>query len=325
MNTVKQVLPLPWRTDRTNLKGVFLPIITLAILMMVFTFLNENFLSSNNLSNLLREMSILLVVALAGTIVILIGSIDLSVGAIVTLSGTISAFTIPSLGVGAVGVAMLVGLVAGLINGVVFTAFRIPSFLVTLGMLSAFTGLSNFISNGRPILFSNAQFSSLSQGMLIPGIPNLFLFSIICFIVMVFITSRTVFGRNVFAVGGGEKVAELSGIKVKRLKVLVFMISGVLCGLAGALLTARIGAGTPRAGDPYLLDSIAAAVIGGTALSGGIGGPHKTIIGVLVITVLSNGMNITGIHPYIQDMIKGIVVIAAVAATIDRSKFSLTK
>ncbi|RKQ15140.1 ABC transporter permease [Ureibacillus endophyticus] len=324
MENIKS-LPIEKKFNWNKLKDILLPFLALAILVVVFSIMNENFLTGNNISNLLRQMSILLIVALAGTLVILIGSIDLSVGSIVTLSGTIAALTIPTMGVWAVFVGMAIGMIAGMINGLIFTIFKIPSFLVTLGMMSAFAGLSNYISQGKPITFFNQSFSNLAQGALIPGIPNLFLFGIICFVVMYLISTRTVFGRNVFAVGGGEKVAALSGIKINRLKVIVFSISGILCGLAGALLAARIGAGTPRMGDPYLLDSIAAIVIGGTALSGGIGGIQKTIIGVLVITVLSNGMNITGIHPYIQEIVKGIVVVAAVAVTTDRNKFSLTK
>lgn len=314
-------LPMNW----SKMKGVYLPLGLLIVLFAVFTILNENFLSAMNMVNLLRQMSILLIVALAGTMVILIGSIDLSVGAIVTISGTMAAFAVPALGAGAVLVGMLVGMAAGLLNGLIFTGFKIPSFLVTLGMMSALTGIANFLSDGRPILFSSPSFDDMTRGAPIAGIPNIFIWSILCFLLMIFLLSRTVFGRNMFAVGGGEQVAKLSGIRVNRLKILVFTIAGLLCGLAGALLASRIGAGTPRMGDPFLLDSIAAVVIGGTALSGGVGGAHRTMIGVLVITVLSNGMNIVGIHPFIQEIVKGLVVIAAVAATIDRSKYTLSK
>lgn len=320
-NKVRKGFELNWNQT----KGVILPLITLLLLITVFSLMSPAFFSAGNLVNLLRQMSILLIVALAGTVVILIGSIDLSVGAVVTLSGTIAAFTVPYLGAGALLVGMAIGMMAGFMSGIIFTAFKIPSFLATLGMMSALTGIANYLSDGRPILFKSASFDYLTKGTFIPGIPNIFLWSVLCFIIIVFISFRTVFGRNMFAIGGGEKVAQLSGIKVNRLKIYVFMISGLLCGLAGTLLASRIGAGTPRMGDPLLLDSIAAVVMGGTALSGGVGGSHRTIVGVLVITVLSNGLNITGVHPFLQEIVKGLVVIAAVAATMDRSKFELTK
>jgi ribose transport system permease protein len=318
--------PLTLNVGPDLLKGVLLPIIVLIIISIAFTILNSNFLSAANFMNILREMSVLLIVALAGTLVIMIGSIDLSVGSIVTLSGMFAANSTIHFGSGvALLVGLAVGVIAGLLNGIILTGLKLPSFLVTLGMLSALNGIANVMSDGKPILYNSSSFDDLSRGELIPGIPNIFLWSVICVILIIFMCSRTVFGRNLYAVGGGEKVAKLSGIKVNQLKIYVFMLAGLLCGLAGVLLTSRIGAGTPRMGDPFLLDSIAAVVIGGTALSGGIGGAHRTIIGVLLITVLSDGMNIVGIHPFIQEIVKGLVVIAAVAITIDRSKFEFAK
>lgn len=311
-----------------SIRDVVLPIAVLLIISIVFGLLKGNFLSVSNLMNILRQMSILLIVALAGTLVILIGSIDLSVGANVTFTGMLSTYVISFSGAGA-GTALLVGVVSGglvgLINGFLFTQLKLPSFLVTLGTLSSITGLSNLVSKGTSIQYKNATFDYLARGQLIPGLPNIFLWAVACLGLIIFLCSKTVFGRNMYAIGGGEKVAKLSGINANKIKVIVFMMSGLLCGLAGVLMAARIGSGTPRMGDTFLLDSIAAVVIGGTALSGGLGGAHRTIVGVLLIAVMSNGMNIVGIHPFVQDIIKGFVVIGAVAFTIDRSKFELTK
>lgn len=325
LNTTKTPMSSKFK-NADLIKGVVLPISVLVVISIIFSVLNENFLTTMNLMNILRQLSVLMLVALAGTLVIMIGSIDLSVGSNVTLSGIVAAYFVTQYGaLAGVLAGLMVGVCVGLFNGVVFTKLKLPSFIVTLGMLSSLSGIANVLSDGKAVLYNSLTFDYLARGELIPGIPNIFLWAVTVLAIIIFICSKTVFGRNMYAVGGGEKVAKLSGIKVDRLKIGVFMISGLLCGLAGVLLCSRIGAGTPRMGDPFLLDSIAAIVIGGTALSGGIGGAHRTIVGVLLITVLSSGMNITGVHPFVQEIVKGLVVIAAVATTIDRSKFDLTK
>lgn len=305
--------------------SVLLPFTTLIGLIIIFGIAGTNFLTLGNALNVLRECSVLLIVALAGTFVILMGSIDLSVGSIVNLSGVATALVVPQLGARAMLVGLAVGLAAGLVNGLLYTVLRIPSFLVTLGALSAFGGIANIISGGQPIAADSPGFMSLSNGILFLSIPNLWLWAFALWLVCLFVAYRMRFGRYMYALGGGEKVAQWSGVRVNRYKVYAFMLSGVLCGLAGVLLTSEISSFTPGMGDPFLLDSIAAVVIGGTALSGGVGGPHRTLLGVLVIAILTNGMDIVGIQPFTQMVIKGLVVIVAVALTIDRKKFALIK
>jgi ribose transport system permease protein/putative xylitol transport system permease protein len=174
-------------------------------------------------------------------------------------------------------------------------------------------------------MFMDMGLTDFVNAELIPGIPNIILLALAAAAVLSFVAFNTVLGRYLFAIGGGEIVAANSGVPVERYKVFAFMLSGALCGLSGVLLTAQVGAGTPAAGANMLLDSIAAIVMGGTSLSGGVGGPHRTILGVLVIAILSNGMDVTEVSSFTQEVIKGLVIILAVASTMDRRKYAFIK
>lgn len=324
--------PRPKKVNKNDLTirkqaTTFLPFIALVLLIIIFGIGNSAFLSVPNFFNILRQSAVLLVAALGGTFIILMGSIDLSIGSLITISGCVAAIL---LGMNAGVFAAIVctigtGLIAGLINGLIFTYGKIPSFLVTLGMLSVLDGLSLIVLGGRPLSITNETFKWLSSGTLIGALPNVALWSLIIYGICIFIAFRTRFGRYMFAIGGGERVAKLSGVPVERYKVYAFILSGILAGIAGLLMAARIGAATPRMGEGILLDSIAAVVMGGTSLTGGVGGPHRTILGVFVISILSNGLNILSVDPYIQIVIKGAVVILAVLITIDRSRITVNK
>lgn len=306
--------------------GVALPLAAAILLIAYFSIRNPLFFTLDNARNIGQQSSVLLLVALAGTIVILVGSIDLSVGAIVTVSGILCAALLDSTPpVIAVAAALGLGLAIGIVNGALMVGLRIPSFLVTLGMLSILTGIANSWAGGAPVLFTETGFSAFVNGDAILGVPNIVVAAIATWALLWFVAFRTRFGRYLFAIGGGEGVAGLSGVPVNRYKIAAFALAGALCGLSGALVTGQVGAGTPDIGSPYLLDSIAAVVMGGTALSGGVGGPHRTIIGVFVIAVLSNGMDVTQVDDFAQDVVKGVVIITAVALTIDRSKYSIIK
>ena len=200
-----------------------------------------------------------------------------------------------------------------------------PSFLVTLGMLSILVGVSNQISQGQSILFENELLLTLVNGSVFLGIPNVIWFALIATAVLTVVSFRTKLGRYLFALGGGEIVAAHAGVPVDFYKILAFVLAGAICGLAGVMLTGQVGAGTPTAGSGLLLNSIAAVVMGGTALSGGIGGPHRTFLGVLVIAILTNGMDVTAVNSFTQDIVKGFVIILAVSLTIDRSKYPFIK
>lgn len=302
------------------------PFAMLFVLGVLFTFLSENFLTYGNLvTNVAKNSAFLLLVALAGTFPILQQSIDLSVAQLVTLTGVVTAVLIPDFGVFALPIAVVVGMAAGGVNGIVFTKLKVPSFLVTLGTLSIMGGLALIVTDGSSITFRNAVVRDIATGTWIPGVPNLVLWGLVFYGFTVFLAWRTKFGRYCYALGENERVVELAGAKVDRYKIYPFVLSGLLCGVAGALLAARISSGSANMGEGMLLPSIAAIVMGGTALTGGVGGPHRTILGVLVIAVLQNGMNLTAVDPFIQEIILGVVVVAAVAMSIDRRKIDVVK
>ncbi len=309
-----------------NLRTIILPMVAIVVLIAYFSIVNPLFLSSANALNIGRQSAVLLTVALAETMVILIGSIDLSIGAIVTLAGILAALTVDQFGVlGATLVGVGTGAVVGLINGSLVTALKVPSFLVTLGMLSVLSGVANQISQGQSILFENMALLDIVNGSVLLGIPNVIWIALIATAVLTFVSFRTKLGRYLFALGGGEIVAAHAGVPVTFYKVLAFVLCGAICGLAGVMLTGQVGAGTPTAGSGLLLNAIAAVVMGGTALSGGIGGPHRTFLGVLVIAILTNGMDVTGVNSFTQDIVKGCVIILAVSLTIDRTKYPFIK
>jgi ribose transport system permease protein/putative xylitol transport system permease protein len=303
-----------------------LPLVSIVALVIYFTAVNPLFFSASNALNIGRQSSVLLLVSLAETIVILIGSIDLSVGALVTLTGILTALTVDSLGAfggGAVGV--VAGGLVGLANGLLVTMLRVPSFLVTLGVLSILTGLTNQISQGQSILFANTLLPSLVNKAPVLGVPNVIWFALAATAILTVVAFKTKLGRYLYALGGGEVVAAHAGVPVTLYKVLAVVLGGAICGFSGVMLTGQVGAGTPTAGSGLLLNSIAAVVMGGTALSGGIGGPHRTLLGVLVIAILTNGMDVTEVNSFTQDIVKGAVIILAVSLTIDRSKYLFIK
>lgn len=313
-------------TPDIDLRTIILPIVAIVVLIAYFTWVNPLFFSSTNALNIGRQSSVLLIVALAGTIVILIGSIDLSVGALVTLTGILVALSVDRLGVlGATLVGISVGALVGLINGALVTMLKVPSFLVTLGMLSVLSGVANQISQGQSILFMDSLLPELVNGSYVLGVPNIIWFALLATAALTVVAFRTMLGRYLYALGGGEIVAAHAGVPVTFYKILAFVLSGAICGLAGVMLTGQVGAGTPTAGSSLLLNSIAAVVMGGTALSGGIGGPHRTFLGVLVIAILTNGMDVTEVDSFTQDIVKGFVIILAVSLTIDRSKYAFIK
>jgi ribose transport system permease protein/putative xylitol transport system permease protein len=305
------------------------PFITLILLGVVFTLQTDNFLTTQNLvSNLARNSAVLLLVALAGTFPIMQQSIDLSVAAMVTFTGVCAGLLIAEVGLSgpiALIAAVGIGTLAGTVNGFIFTKGKIPSFLVTLGTLSILEGSAGLATGGASIVFREPGLSTIVNGELIPGVANIITITILIYLLTIFLAFKTQFGRYCYALGENESVVDLSGVPVDRYKILAFTFSGLLCGIAGALLTARIGTASVQMGQGLLLPSIAAVVMGGTALTGGVGGPHRTILGVLVIEVLRNGMNLSGINPFIQTMVVGTVVIIAVALSIDRRKVDIIK
>jgi len=307
--------------------GLWLPIAVVLGLVVFFSIASDAFLSVRNMTGILGQASTLLLACLGASFVILMGSIDLSVGAIVLLVGAITVKALNGLdaGVGALFIGMAAGAALGALNGVIYAIGRIPSFVVTLGTLSIFTGAAWEILQGRALRFSSYAFEDLAIGQLIPAIPNIALFAFGAWALLSIAGQSTVFGRYMYYIGGGEAVARTAGIAVTRYKIYAFALSGLTAGLAGALAVARLGAAGPTLGQDLLLNTLAAIVVGGTSLSGGIGGVHRTLIGVAIIALLDNGLNLMGVNQYTQMMIKGAVVVGAVLIGQDRSKSSVIK
>jgi ribose transport system permease protein len=295
--------------------GSFLPIAVVLILIVAFSVSSDAFLSFRNLTAVASQGSILLLASTGATFVILMGSIDLSVGAIVLLVGAVVVIVINGfdLGFSALVVGTVLGIILGFANGAVFAFGLIPSFVVTLGSLSVFTGLALELLQGRALQYNSPAFDTLAIGELIPHFPN------------VGVGLKTRFGRYMYVIGGGEAVARTSGVPVLRYKIYAFMLSGALAGIAGTLAVARVGAAGPTLGTDLLLNSLATVVVGGTSLSGGVGGVQRTILGVLIITILDDGLNLLGVNQYAQMVIKGLVVITAVLVSQDRTKVIIVK
>lgn len=317
-----------WRRfRRRDILSEGLPVLVVLLLIAFFSLSSDAFLTFRNLSALSGQVSTLLLACTGATFVILMGSIDLSVGAVVLLAGSIVVKLINAYGLGltALPAGIAIGLLLGLVNGIAFALGAIPSFIVTLGSLSVFTGLAWALLRGRALEYNSGAFEELGIGQLLPHLPNITLIALLTWAAMVFVCFKTRFGRYMYAIGGGEAVARTSGVPVGRYKVYAFMLSGAMAGMSGTLAVARIGAAGPTLGTDLLLNSLAAIVVGGTSLSGGEGGMHRTLLGVLIITLLDNGLNLMGVDQYTQMVIKGLVVIGAVLVSQDRGKVTIVK
>jgi ribose/xylose/arabinose/galactoside ABC-type transport system permease subunit len=306
---------------------MILPVAVVLVLIIFFSFASDAFFTLRNLTAISGQASTLLLACLGATFVILMGSIDLSVGAMVLFVGavTVKAINAFDLGIGALFVGLLTGTLLGSVNGLIFAFGRIPSFVVTLGTLSVFTGAAWEILQGRALRYDSLIFEDMAIGQLIPRFPNIALIAILAWALMVGLCFATRFGRYMYIIGGGEAVATTAGIPVRRYKIYAFMLSGMMAGLAGALAVARLGTAGPTLGQDLLLNTLAAIVVGGTSLSGGVGGVHRTLIGVLIIALLDNGLNLMGVNQYTQMIVKGCVVIAAVLVGQDRGKSLVMK
>jgi ribose transport system permease protein len=300
------------------------PLIFLVILIVVFTIMSPRFLSLENLSSVLDEGTVLLVTALGMTFIIMAGSIDISVGAIVAVSALVAALTADRLGVLAIIPAVAVGALCGCLNGLLLAVGKVPSFIATMGAMVVYRGLVLYFTRGAPVSIDDDGFLNAYSGITF-GIPHSVMIGLALAAVAWAVINFTVFGREVRAIGGGERVSILTGISVTRVKVLMYVLLGALCGVAGLLQGARTMAATSQLGLGLELDVIAAVVVGGTPLTGGLGSIVGTLLGVLIITLLSSGMNMAGVDPYLQNIIKGVVLIIAVFINIDRKKIGIIK
>lgn len=296
------------------------PLIGLIVLFVIISSINRDFISTTNIFNLLRQVSINALIAFGMTFVILTGGIDLSVGSVLALSGVLMAKFMVS-GVPpfvAVILACIIGLILGSINGVVISYGKVAPFIATLATMTIYRGLTLVTSEGNPItgLSDSTFFVMLGRGY-IGGIPVPVIIMLVLFIILWVVLNKTPFGRKVYAIGGNERVSKIVGIKINKIKVAIYGLIGALSALAGAILTSRLNSAQPTAGTGYELDAIAAVVLGGTSLTGGKGRITGTLIGALIIGTLNNGLNLLGVSSFYQMVVKGIVILLAVL--IDRS------
>ncbi len=293
------------------------PLIGLVLLCVFLSFATDSFLTVRNLLNVFDQITVLGIMAVGMTFVILIGGIDLAVGSVLALAMMVMGYFANIMGVPlplAIVIALVVAGLSGAVSGLLVTLFKVPSFIATLAMMSIARGLANMITDGQQIVGFPAWFSMLSfirhGGFLTATVAVM----LIVFALGWYVLRYTSAGRSLYAIGGNPEVARLAGIKVNWLTVAVYVASGFLAGLAGVVLAMRLDSVQPTAGFTYELDTIAAVVIGGTSLSGGQGGIVGTIIGVLIIGVLRNGLNLLGVSPFTQAVVIGVVIAMAVAA-----------
>lgn len=296
------------------------PLIGLTLLFVVLSIASPQFLTIDNLITVFRQVTINALIAFGMTFVILTGGIDLSVGSIVALTG---AFTAGAMSNGtSTLVAILIGLSSGILmglaNGILISLGNIPPFVGTLASMTIFRGVTLVYTGGIPISNLNDSFTFWGKGYIFGVVPIPVVIMILSFIILYIVLTKTKFGKHVYAIGGNEETAYFSGVNVKKIKVLVYVISGLLAAMSGMLLTARLNSAQATAGTGFDSDAIASVVVGGTSLSGGNGGILGTIIGATIIGVLTNGLNLLGVHSYYQQIVKGIVIIVSVL--MDRSK-----
>lgn len=291
----------------------FQAVLALVLLGVVLSVLTDRFLEISNLMNVARQASINAIIAAGATLVILSGEIDLSPGSVLALSGAISAGLVssglnPFLGILS---GLGLGTVAGLVNGLLVTRFRIPSFIATLGMMTAARGLTLVYTGGRPVTVMDQTFAFAGDGYLGP-IPMPIIIMAVVFVAGYVLLNYTLLGRYIYAVGSNEEATRLSGIDSSKIKLIAFAIAGLTAALSGIVVTGRIYSAQPTAGVGYELDAIAAVVLGGTSLSGGQGSIVGTLIGALIISVLSNGLNLLDVSSFYQQVVKGLVIVLAV-------------
>lgn len=305
-----------------NLKKVgalnkYKSIILLIVFSGIIAVINPRFLTVSNLLNILRQTSVNAIIAAGMTFVILTGGIDLSVGSILAFVGAVAAGWIAG-GMNWVLVILLAiigGTLFGLINGYIITKGKVQPFIATLATMTLLRGATLVYTDGKPISIGYeegaAKFASFGSGYLL-GIPIPIYLTVVVFILVFYVLKQTRFGRYVYALGGNEEATALSGINTRKIKAYVYGISGMLSALAGIIITARLSSAQPQAGSGYELDAIAAVVLGGTSLSGGVGGILGTVVGALIIGILNNGLNLMNVTSYYQQLVKGLVILIAV-------------
>lgn len=288
----------------------------LVALIVLFTALDSRgiFLSTGNFTNILEQIAVLAMVAAVQTVVMVVGDFDLSVGSLASLVGVITAqqltagTPVPT----AVAMGLLVGLAAGALNGLLVAYLGLSAFIATLATMTSFTGLALLVSNGATVFGLPGSFVALGQGRLGP-VPMPVVIAVVLALGMWFVLSRTVLGRQWYAVGGNSEAARLSGVNTRLVRFSAFLVSGTGAALAGIVLTARLASGHPNAGDPMMLMSIAAVFLGVTLSRAGQPGIGGTVVGLMIVGVLNNGLNLLQVNSYVQQVLTGLIIVLAVS------------
>ena len=304
----------------------WLPLATLIILVLLVGIIQPGFLEPATLLQLASDTAVLFILATGVTFVIMLGGIDLSIQSMASLASVIVALTIARLGYGSFVLAVAIGALAGLFSGLAHVRLKIPSFIATLAMGGVLVSTALVISKERSITLEDAArgYQTWITGTAL-GVPNVVVIGLIVLAIAHVLQSRTRFGRYSAAIGAGEPAAYASGVKVNRQKVIAFVLSAGFAALAGVILAGRLASGSPTLAAELLLPSIAAVVVGGTAITGGVGSIWRTLVGALIISVVRIGMTFLGVNIFAQNIVFGAVLIAAVAITIDRSKIPIVK
>ena len=285
------------------------------ILIIVMSLISPTFLTSTNLINVAKQASITTIIGVGMTFVLVTGGIDLSVGSIMAFSGTLAASmavadkNLPIIVSILTGIA--IGTLCGLLNGIGVSYIGFPPFIMTLGMMTIARGIPLVYTNGTPIFGLSGTFNALANSRIL-GIPTLVYYMVVICIIGYVILSKTVLGRRIYGIGGNEEAARLSGVPVARLKMLVYVFSGFLSGIAGILICSRITSGNGTVADGYEMNAISAAVIGGVSMTGGSGSVLGMVVGAMILTIIQNSFDIIGVNSFYQDIIKGIIILLAV-------------
>ncbi len=301
--------------------GIICALLAMVLFLYIFPTTHNTFLTTKNIFNVLRQSSTNLMLACGMTMVIILGGIDLSVGSIIAMSGVLGAAAVVWGGmpeIVGILIAILSGLIFGLLNGLVIALTKIPPFIVTLASMNIAKGIAYVYSGGKPIRCMTDAWKFLGAGYVGP-VPTPVVTMTIVFIVAVLFLNRTKMGRHVYAVGGNDTAAKFSGISTAKVKFVVYSFSGLMAGLAGITIASRLYSGTCTSGDGAEMDAIAAVVVGGTSMAGGSGKLGGTLIGVLIIGILNNGLNLMGVNSDWQYIIKGAVILLAVYVDFLRS------
>ncbi|MGI3775901.1 MAG: ABC transporter permease [Janthinobacterium lividum] len=304
---------LPGRLAGMRRSTVFYPLVGLVVVCVVMSFASDTFLSAGNVTNILRQVSINAIIAIGMTLVILTGGIDLSVGAVMALSGTLMAGLMAGHVPGALAIlaCLCVGLGFGLANGAFVAYGKMPPIIVTLATMGIARGLALIYTGGYPISGLPSWMRFFGAGS-IAGVQTPIVVMAVLYVVAWVLLERTPFGRHVYAIGGNETATRLSGVRVSPAKLAVYGLSGLASALAAVVLTSRLMSGQPGAGEGFELDAIAAVVLGGTSIAGGRGSLVGTLLGALLLGVLNNGLNMVGVNPYVQTVVKGGIILLAI-------------